>query len=528
MVKRSVLLLFVLLLCCTRALAQEKTGKEAPAPDVKAYQEASKIKESAEQLKALRKFIVEFPGSKSVISARYDVLDLLVKEFPANKEEILEEANAIEAADTWVGVHYELGGTLMGAGYLPEAEEMVRKGTTIDLPTYKKKLLEAEPKSKASETEIESRFKTHQGRVQATLGQILIKAGKIDEGESLLKEAMASGFSLSPAQAFALASVAEKRGDESAALDYMLKGAISGQLKKDERARLEAFYSKKHGDLDGLEDELDSLYRKTYPIPVKPGASEKLANRTGRTVLAEIFTGSGCPPCVAADLALEGAMEKYRKDELLVLMYHAHVPRPDPLAGPLTEARKEYYGIRSVPTMRFDGVKEIKGGGPRAISQQTFDRVDPIIRERLEAREEATLELRAQLNGNQVRVTGAISKMSRDAAKLKLHVVLVEEEVRYAGENGIRFHPMVVRSLAGKKGTGLPAAPGAFQHVFDLGRITQELKAYLDDYEINGRHGKITFSEKKHELNPKKLSVVAFLQDETDKAILQAAYAKAE
>ncbi len=526
--KKSVLLLFVLLFLLLPAWAQQKTGKDQPPADAKAYQEASKTKDPSKQLEALRKFIADFPASKSVLDARYKILDVLAEQFPSKRDEILKEANAIEAAETWVGVHYELGGTLMEAGYLPEAEEMVRKGLAIDLPTYKKKLLEAETGSKASDAEIESRFETHKARVKATLGQILIKAGKTEEGESVLKEAMASGFSFSPAQAFALASAAEKRGDESAALDYMLKGAIAGRLKKEERTQLEAFYSKKHGSLDALQDELDSLYRKTYPIPVKPGAHDQLANRTGRTVLAEIFTGSGCPPCVAADLAFEGAMEKYRKDELLVLMYHVHVPRPDPLAGPLTEARKEYYGIRSVPTMRFDGVKEIKGGGPRAISQQTFDRVDPIVRERLGAPEEANLELHAELRGNQVHVTGTISKMSRDAAKLKLHVALVEEEVRYAGENGIRFHPMVVRSLAGKKGTGLRAAPGRFEHAFDLGRITEELKAYLDDYEINGRHGKITFSEKKHELNAKKLSVVVFLQGETDKAVLQAAFAKVE
>ncbi|RPI22502.1 MAG: hypothetical protein EHM61_22130 [Acidobacteria bacterium] len=502
--------------------AQEKPAGEEPPADVKLYQEISKIKDPAEQLNALRKFIADFPASKSVLSARYRILDALVKETPPKKEEILGQVQVIEATETWVGVHYDLAGRLMDVGYLPEAEEMARKGLNVDFATYKKKLLESEPGNKSDEAEVQGRFKTFQARVKATIGQILIKAGKTEEGEASLKEARASGFTPSAGQLFALASVAEKRGDETAALELMLQAAAAGPLKKDERERLHTQYLKKHGNLERLEKDLDSLYRKTYPIPFDPGTKETLPKRGGRRVLAEIFTGSGCPPCVAADLAFEAAMQKYDHDELVVLMYHVHIPRPDPLAGPLTDARRQYYGIGSVPTMRFDGVKEIKGGGPRTESQGAFKRIEPVVKERMVVPQEAKLELTAELRESQVRVAGNINKIAKKSPKLKLHLALVEEEVRYTGENGIRFHPMVVRSLAGEKGTGLPAAQGRFQHVFDLAQISTELKAYLDDYEINGRHGKITFSEKKHELNPKKLAVVAFIQDEADKGILQA------
>jgi len=141
------------------------------------------------------------------------------------------------------------------------------------------------------------------------------------------------------------------------------------------------------------------------------------------------------------------------------------------------------------------------------------------------------------LQGSVVNVKTTVDKAKSESKELKLQIALVEDLLRYSGENGVRFHPMVVRSLAGPAGDGSksPSAEGfavdaskptTVEHTFDLAKITAELKAHLDDYEINGRHGKITFSEKKHTMDSNSLSVVAFVQDEKSKQILQAAYIK--
>lgn len=91
---------------------------------------------------------------------------------------------------------------------------------------------------------------------------------------------------------------------------------------------------------------------------------------------------------------------------------------------------------------------------------------------------------------------------------------------------------MVVRSLAGPSGidpdeTHLGFAVGvakvaSVEYTFDLAKITAELKAHLDDYELNGRHGRISFRRKMHEIDPDRLLVVAFVQDETTIEVLQA------
>ena len=83
--------------------------------------------------------------------------------------------------------------------------------------------------------------------------------------------------------------------------------------------------------------------------------------------------------------------------------------------------------------------------------------------------------------------------------------------------------------MAGKNADGLPLKANkhsTFEHTFDLVKIVQVNKSYLDDYEINGRNFFTKFDEKKHEIDPNRLSVIAFVQDQKTKQIFQAAQIK--
>jgi len=51
---------------------------------------------------------------------------------------------------------------------------------------------------------------------------------------------------------------------------------------------------------------LDERYAQSV-TKVHAPAYVRPKGRTGRMVLAELFTGAGCPPCVGADLAFDGA-----------------------------------------------------------------------------------------------------------------------------------------------------------------------------------------------------------------------------
>ena len=89
---------------------------------------------------------------------------------------------------------------------------------------------------------------------------------------------------------------------------------------------------------------------------------------------------------------------------------------------------------------------------------------------------------------------------------------------------------MVVRSLAGKDSLGFPLAstgPTNIQWTFDLKAISDQLKKYLDSYEQQGHRGDtFSFSEKKFQIDPNHLSLVAFVQDMKTKIVLQTVYLK--
>jgi hypothetical protein len=131
--------------------------------------------------------------------------------------------------------------------------------------------------------------------------------------------------------------------------------------------------------------------------------------------------------------------------------------------------------------------------------------------------------------GAVIKVKVVADRVRSSSSHLRLHLALVEDQVRYTGVNGLRFHPMVVRAMAGEKAEGFALAPdktSSFEHTFELQNIEASTKAYLDDYEINGRTLPTKFDEKKHEIDRNRLSIVTFIQDNQTKQILQVVYLK--
>jgi len=69
-----------------------------------------------------------------------------------------------------------------------------------------------------------------------------------------------------------------------------------------------------------------------------------------------------------------------------------------------------------------------------------------------------------------VKAKATVAHVKGDSASLKLHIVLAEEKIRYTGENGIRFHPMVVRSIAGPEYGGFAVTSKTPRALTDLRR----------------------------------------------------------
>jgi len=148
-----------------------------------------------------------------------------------------------------------------------------------------------------TDDELRASLKSERASALATLGQILMKRGKAEEGEKALTEAYAAKPAGSTMAAIArvLAESAKKSGNEAKQLEYLTVLALSGRITADESKEFEAAYRKTHnGSLDGLDAMLDERYREDHVrFGVTPFERKPPAKATGKTVLAEIFPGAG-------------------------------------------------------------------------------------------------------------------------------------------------------------------------------------------------------------------------------------------
>jgi hypothetical protein len=304
-----------------------------------------------------------------------------------------------------------------------------------------------------------------------------------------------------------------------------------------------------------LEAKLDDEYHQNVP-PFKPepfgGRKDPQDNRV---VLLELFTGAQCPPCVAADVAFDALVGSYKPSELIGLQYHLHIPGPDPLTNADSEARAKYYGARGTPSTYFNGESLSGGGGPMANSKKKYEDYVKIIGSDLAGQQPAKIDLKLSRSGDSINVNvsaqatdenvtaarAAAAKLAaeRDAAdgaaggkkdeddkqepagapQLRLRLVLVQEEVHYVGGNRLRYHHHVVRGMpGGVEGKELVSGQAETSLVINLAEVREGLEKYLAEYPKANRPFPVDLPE----LDLSKLSVVALVQDDADKAVLGA------
>lgn len=257
-----------------------------------------------------------------------------------------------------------------------------------------------------------------------------------------------------------------------------------------------------------------------------PGRSAK----SNRVVLVELFTGTECPPCIAADLAFDGLKKTYKTDQVVLLQYHLHIPGPDPLTNASTEARWKAYSevfpdaIRGTPTLLVNGNPARLGGGGRQAAQARYQQYKQVINPLLEKASRANLQVTASRKGDKLSIEVNASEVKDAAESTLLHVAIVEDEVSYTGGNKIAKHHFVVRGFASDK-EGVPVTEKAMKKSFtiDVNELKTSLKAYLDKFDKSARG---PFPSDARPLDLKNLHVIAFLQDDNSSEVIQSAHAE--
>jgi hypothetical protein len=526
-------------------------GESALPPETKALRDASQISDPDKQLEALKKVIADFPKTSAAGSAEGMMIGTLTRKTSGDIKALQEQARKyVDGATTpneQARRMSSAAGSFSGAGVLlDEAEQYATK--LLELLSDEKAWIAAERKAAAeaqaeslktdpaakprpvmSDADYATRYTSVRQSGMMTLAQIHEKKGNAAAAEKAFREAYALSPRTGGAAALKLADYAKAAGYPFEQLEYLTVATLAGRVTAASRAELEALYKKTHG---GTPADLDRMLDERYEadvVKVDAPAYRPTAKRTGRVVLAELFTGAGCPPCVAADLAFEAALERYAPKDVAVLVYHLHIPRPDPMTNPSTVLRKDFYDVPGTPTYFIDGGNQHVGGGAASNAQKLFaDTVQSVVDKRLEVKAGAAVSLQANVTGDAISVAAKVGKAARPDQKRRLQIALVEEMVHYTGENGVRFHPMVVRAMARgeKDALGFPLAPGKASktaYAFNVAKAVADAKAHLDEMEggSNQRFGKFQFVERKHDIDRDRLRIVAWVQDEKTKEVLQ-------
>jgi hypothetical protein len=278
---------------------------------------------------------------------------------------------------------------------------------------------------------------------------------------------------------------------------------------------------KKAGKADEAKEVEARLEKLDFGVKTEKYAGRK--TKTDRAILVELFTGVQCPPCVAADLAFDGLGKTYKPSEVILLQYHLHIPGPDPLTNPDSEGRADFYGEAAdhTPSLLLNGRGVKDTGGSFEDAPGLYQGLRGLLDGLLEGPGKAQLKASATQKGGKIDISAEVAEVEKPGEQLRLRLALVEEEVRYSGGNGLRVHHHVVRAFpGGVKGLAVKDKTAKQAVSVDLDQLRKDLGTYLTEFEKKDADNK--FPNPQRPLDLKNLRVVAFLQNDASREVLQA------
>jgi tetratricopeptide (TPR) repeat protein len=321
----------------------------------------------------------------------------------------------------------------------------------------------------------------------------------------------------------------EQAGDLLRTEGAYMRGLVA-RTEKRLRGALEAVYAKTHGSPAGLDAALDSVKQESAEFHV--AKYRKPTTPAGKVILAELFTGAECGPCVSSDLAFDKLSEYYPRTALAIVEYHVHIPGPDPLTTDESWDRYTWYEGQGTPTVVIEGRESIIGGGPKTVTRNRFNVYRYAIEKFENEAPRASLALNAALRNDSVVVKLTVQVKEKNRVKQPaLHIALVERSVDYTGANGIARHAFVVRRMFdGAQGMPLNVNTPR-EHMtktVSLADVEATIKQYLDNPTAQRswsyRRPFTGWRARPERLDRSNLALVAWVQDMSTKEVLQAVY----
>lgn len=430
------------------------------------------------------------------------------------KREALKKAVVMETVRSIVD-------TMKGAALIAQRSRAatLMADLAVDLPTAKK-WAEAAVKSLSGKSSIDDviAFKQSLALVLAAQSKPKEALGYLTSIEMLVSPYDARFW-------LALGNVYEQLAESRKAIAAYLSGLVPRNEPRLRSAAEPLFVREYSADLS-MDKVLDSLRQLSGKVPEEHYNGKATPN--GKVILAELFTGAECGPCVSSDLAFDALAEYYPRTAVAILEYHVHIPGPDPMTTNETWERYNWYVGQGTPTVLIDGREMIVGGGPRTVTRNRYGVYRYAIGKVEAAKPGAQLDVAVNADGDEVRVEVQVSGVKNSEA-VAVHVALVERSVAYTGANGIDKHAYVVRKLfAGSGGTPVTQPRQKLSTNVNVAGVEREIKEYLDDptRQPSWPRGRAfsSWRARPEKIDRANLAVVVWVQDMRSKEVLQAAF----
>jgi thiol-disulfide isomerase/thioredoxin len=488
-------------------VAQTDQQRQTPPPGQAEYQAAVQIADLDTRIKELRRIKAAYPNS--VIASRIDtqLLTAVAKnadsfeKLLSSQKEIIAQAKPAER----IGLVYSAAQQIVGHESL---DSFPKQDLLKAIQGYRAEAMELivnpEVKARYSETII-TNFKY---AFEIPLAKAMLVSGDSKAALATIEEYGKTRPYIEPYyNVLGDIYVDQKRDRE--ALDAFISAAVIGNSDAKEKAR--KVFARINGDAANFDEELERRQTQSF----HPPAFKIPADWKGKTVLAELFTGSECPPCVAADMAFDAFLETYPAKYLAILEYHLPIPGPDPMMNLASKKRADFYSVNGTPTVVVDGATKVPAGGYMAHTRDSFDRVKKEIDVAMEATSEITLKATARLDGDNVHVDCEFSKVIENA---DYQIVLVQAEVEHKGGNGIIFHKMVARDIETVKPSDKASV------TFNIPESEKAADAHLTELETSrkARQPDWKWPSRQNKIDRAKLKAIVFVQDKETKLVYNA------
>jgi hypothetical protein len=325
----------------------------------------------------------------------------------------------------------------------------------------------------------------------------------------------------------------------------------------------------------------DTAQAWTPPVPSTPWDSTG-SGWHGRLVVGEYTTGIFCGFCQVHDVAFDALLERYPATAFIPLAYHYYpnFPLGDP-ADSTTELKNQWYGFgnerglieatsASTASEWIDGQKPVgkrkqgegkvaTQGGSQGMGAGKYIHLASVIDAELQRPPEAFFAVQTRVSGGDVQVHVTVDSIIGRHPATYLRLVLVEDtvsllhplywynqlgkKVGYDHKALRREHHMVVRAVAHEH--GLPwglhlSGPGTVTYTFDVAAIQRRALSYhtngvsamrVYDPAYFSDPENVTMTEQilrmfpdaqDWRMDPRRLHVVAFVQDAHTGEVLQA------